>query len=85
MFFLLPTIGSLVDNRAYFALHPGVQSKTDPSLPSCILLENRLYMVLNIWPSEFIHLAFQPCLLRNDYSRESAELYIRQCETNLNL
>ena len=29
MFFLLPTVGSLVDNRAYFALYPGGTSSLE--------------------------------------------------------
>ena len=32
MFFLLPTVGSLVDSRAYFALNPGGTSSLEQTL-----------------------------------------------------
>ena len=46
IFFLLPTVGSLVDTWTYFALYPGGTPSltTGTSPPSCILLENCLFM-----------------------------------------
>ena len=48
VFFLLSAEGSLVDIRAYVALHLGgtPSQETGPSLPSCLLLDNHLYMVV---------------------------------------
>ena len=47
--FLSSTEGSLVDTRAYIALYlggtPSQDSGTSP--PSCLLLDNRLYMHVN--------------------------------------
>ena len=47
VFFLLPAEGSLVDIRAYVALHLGgtPSQETSTSPPSCLLLDNRLSMV----------------------------------------
>ena len=46
MFFLVSTEGSLVDTRAYLALHLGgtPSQETSTSPPSCQLLDNRLYI-----------------------------------------
>ena len=46
VFFLLPTEGSLVITRAYPALYLGgtPSQETGTSPPSCLLLENRLYI-----------------------------------------
>ena len=55
VFFLLLTEGSLGDIRAYLALHLGgtPSQETGISPPSCLLLENRLYM---LWALSFYQL-----------------------------
>ena len=47
--FFIPTVGILVDTWTYSTLYPGgiTSLTTGISPPSCILLENRLYILLS--------------------------------------
>ena len=66
MFFLLSTEGSLVITRAYPALYLGgtPSNETVTSPPSCLLLENRLYMSPISHMKQGVHITYFTTLVQ---------------------